>query len=44
MQGLGVYYVHAANMGLIPEVKGIERAPEPGGPVRYSDFIVKLGQ
>lgn len=44
MQGLGVYYRHAAEMGLIPEVKGIERAPEPGGPVRYSDFIVKLGQ
>ena len=44
MQGLGVYYRYAAEMGLIPEVKGIERAPEPGGPVRYSDFIAKLGQ
>jgi len=44
MQGLSVYYVHAAKMGLIPEVKGIERAPEAGGPVRYSDFIVKLGK
>jgi len=44
MQGLSVYYVHAAKMGLIPEVKGIERAPEAGGPVRHSDFIVKLGQ
>ena len=44
MQGLGVYNRYAAEMGLIPEVKGTERAPEPGGPVRDSDFIVKLGQ
>ncbi len=39
-RGLGVYCSYAAEMGLIPEVKGIERAAEPGGPARYSDFIV----
>jgi chorismate dehydratase len=44
MQGLGVYYRHVAEMGLIPEVKTIERAAEPGGPARYCDFTVKLGQ
>jgi chorismate dehydratase len=44
MQGLGTYYVYAAMMGLIPEVKGIARAAEPGGPVRYSDFIVSRGR
>ncbi len=44
MRGLGVYYRNAAEMGLIPEVKSIERAAEPGGPARYSDFTVKLGQ
>jgi chorismate dehydratase len=44
MHGLGVYYRYAAEMGLIPKVKGIERAAEPGGPVRYSDLTVKLVQ
>jgi chorismate dehydratase len=44
MRGLGVYYRYAAEMGLIPEVKAIERAAEPGGPARYSDFTVKLGR
>jgi len=44
IQGLGVYYRYAAEIGLIPEVKGLARAAEPGGPVRYSDFTVKLGQ
>jgi hypothetical protein len=44
MQGLGVYYRYAAEMGLIPEVKSIERAAEPGGPLRDSDFAVKLGK
>ena len=44
MQGLEVYYRYAAEMGLIPEVKSIARAPEPGGPLRDSDFAVKLGK
>jgi predicted solute-binding protein len=44
MRGLGVYYLYAAEMGLIPEVRGIARAAEPGGPVRYSDFIVSRGR
>ena len=44
LQGLGVYYRYAAEMGLIPEVKSIERAAEPGGPLRDSDFAVKLGK
>jgi chorismate dehydratase len=44
IQALGTYYRYAAEMGLIPEVKGIARAAEPGGPLRYSDFTVKLGQ
>ena len=44
MQGLGVFYRYAAEMGLIPEAKAIERAAEPGGPLRDSDFAVKLGK
>jgi chorismate dehydratase len=42
MQGLGVYYRYAAEMRLIPKVKTIEQAAEPGGPVHRSDFAVKL--
>ncbi len=44
MQGLAVYYRYAAEMGLIPEVKSIARAAEPGSPLRDSDFAVKLGK
>jgi chorismate dehydratase len=44
LQALGVYYRYATETGLIPEVKGIERADEPGSPVRDSDFTVRLGQ
>lgn len=44
MQGLSVYYRYAAEMSLIPEAKSIERAAEPGGPLRDSDFAVKLGK
>jgi len=44
MRGLGMYYRYAAEMGLIPEVKAIEREAEPGGPVRDCDFTVKLVQ
>jgi len=40
MLGLGVYYLHAAKLGLIPDVGEIELAAEAGGPPRYSDFIV----
>jgi hypothetical protein len=39
-----VYYRYAAEMSLIPEAKSIERAAEPGGPLRDSDFAVKLGK
>ncbi len=44
MQGLEVYYRYAAEMGLIPEVKSIERAAQSGNPLRDSDFAVKLGK
>jgi chorismate dehydratase len=44
MHGLGVCYRYAAEMGLIPDVRTIERAAETGRPARYSDFTVKLGQ
>ncbi len=40
LRGLCSYYVLAARLGLIPEVKGIALAAEPGGPVRYLDFVV----
>jgi chorismate dehydratase len=44
LRGLGTYYLYASEMGLIGAVKGIERAPEPGGPVRYCDFIGSRGR
>jgi chorismate dehydratase len=44
LRGLGVFYLYASEMGLIPVVKGIETAAEPGGSVRYSDFIASRGR
>ncbi len=44
MRGLGVYYRYAADLGLIPCLKGIERAAEPGGQPHYFDFIVSRGR
>jgi chorismate dehydratase len=44
MHGLGVYYRYAAELGLIPEVRGIARAAEMGRPVRHADFVVKQGR
>jgi chorismate dehydratase len=44
MRGLGVYYHHAAELGLIPEAKGIAMAAEPDGPARYLDFVVARKQ
>jgi chorismate dehydratase len=44
LRGLGVFYHYAAELKLIPNVKGIERAAEPGGPARYSDFVASRGQ
>jgi chorismate dehydratase len=41
LQGLTRYYILAASLGLIPEnMRTVEIAPEPGGPVRYMDFLV----
>jgi predicted solute-binding protein len=40
MRGLGRYFFFAAELGLIPELKGIAFAAEPGGPVRYEDYVV----
>ncbi len=41
LQGLTRYYFLAASLGLIPEnMRTVEIAPEPGGPVRYMDFLV----
>jgi chorismate dehydratase len=44
MRGLGVYFLYAAEIGLIPEVRGIARAAEIGGPVWHADFVVKQGR
>ena len=41
LQGLTHYYFLAATLGLIPDKIGsVEIAPQPGGPVRYMDFLV----
>jgi chorismate dehydratase len=41
LQGLTRYYILAASLGLIPEkIRTVEIAPQPGGPVRYMDFVV----
>ena len=40
LRGLGRYYLWAAELGLIPEAKGIALAAEPGGPVRHADFVM----
>jgi chorismate dehydratase len=41
LQGLTHYYFLAASLGLIPEkIRSVEIAPQPGGPVRYMDFLV----
>ena len=41
LQGLTRYYILAASLGLIPErMRTVEIAPEPGGPIRYMDFLV----
>jgi chorismate dehydratase len=40
LRGLHHYYFLAAELGLIPELKGIAFAAEPGGPVRYHDYVV----
>ncbi len=39
LRGLHRYFFFAAELGLIPELKGIAFAAEPG-PVRYQDFVV----
>jgi hypothetical protein len=39
IRGLGKYFGYAAELGFIPEVRSIIEAAEPGGPVRYSDFV-----
>jgi chorismate dehydratase len=38
--GLGRYYSFAADLDLIPELKGIAFAAEPGGSVRHEDYVV----
>jgi chorismate dehydratase len=40
LEGLRHYYLSAAELGLIPESKGIAFFAEPGGPVRYEDYAV----
>jgi len=41
LQGLTHYYFLAASLGLIPDkIRTVEIAPQPGGPVRYMDFLV----
>jgi chorismate dehydratase len=37
--GLGVYYLHAAKLGLIPYPEEIEIAAEAAGPLRCCDFM-----
>jgi len=39
-RGLQSYFFFAAELGLIPELKGIAFAAEPGGPVKYQDYVV----
>ncbi len=40
LRGLQRYFFFAAELGLIPELKGIAFAAEPGGPVKYQDYVV----
>ena len=40
LRGLTRYYEFAAELALIPEVRGIALAPDPGGLARSSDFAV----
>ena len=40
LRGLRRYFFFAAELGLIPELQGIAFAPEPGGPLRYHDYVV----
>ena len=39
LRGLGKYFSYAAELGIIPEVRGIVRAAEAGAPELYSDFF-----
>jgi chorismate dehydratase len=41
LRGLTRYYQFAAELGLIPQVNTIALAPEPDGPARYLDVIVR---
>jgi chorismate dehydratase len=41
LRGLTRYYQFAAELGLIPQVNTIALTPEPDGPVRYMDVIVR---
>jgi predicted solute-binding protein len=40
LRGLREYFSSAAELGLIPQLKEIAFAPEPGGLARYEDYIV----
>ena len=40
LRGLNRYFFYAAELGLIPELKGIAFAAEPGGPARYAEYVV----
>jgi len=40
LRGLREYFSSAAKLGLIPQLKEITFAPEPGGLARYEDYIV----
>jgi chorismate dehydratase len=41
LRGLTRFYFSAARLGLIPEkIRTVEVAAQPGGPVRYMDFVV----
>jgi len=45
LQGLTRYYSLAAVMGLLPEEpRTVVIAPQPGGPIRYMDFVVASRQ
>jgi chorismate dehydratase len=40
LRGLRQYFSYAADLGLIPKLKAIAFVPEPGGSMRYEDYIV----
>lgn len=40
LHGLNRFFFFAAKLGLIPKSKGIAFAAEPGGPVRFHDYVV----